>query len=63
MLLNKVSFSSNISEVISAVLNFLLFFYKKISHAQKSQEAPKVPNAQKAQKSQKHNQAKTQKRK
>ena len=51
MLLNKMSFSSNISEAISAVLNFSLLFYKKILHAQKAQEAPKVPNAQKAQKS------------
>ena len=28
--------SSNINEVIRAVLNFLLFFYEKISHAQKT---------------------------
>ena len=27
--------SSNINEVIRAVLNFLSFFYEKISHAQK----------------------------
>ena len=29
--------SSNINEVIRQVLNFLLFFYKKILHAQKAQ--------------------------
>ena len=28
--------SSNINEVIKAVLNFLYFFYKKISHALKA---------------------------
>ena len=30
------SVSSNINEVIRTVLNFLLFFYEKILHAQKS---------------------------
>ena len=30
-----IGISSNINEVIRAVLNFLLFFYKKILHAQK----------------------------
>ena len=43
--------SSNINEVIRAVLNHLLIFYEKISH---------VPKAQKAQKTQKRNQAKVQ---
>ena len=41
--------SSNINEVIRAVLNFF-FFYKKILYAPK---APKAPRAQKAQKAQK----------
>ena len=50
---------SNINEVIGAVLNFLSFFYKKISHTQK---APKdfAQKAQKAPKAQKRNQAKVQ---
>ena len=52
---NNWKFSSNINEVIRAVLNFLLFLYKKISHAAKAHKAPKVPKAQK------HNQAKAQK--
>ena len=34
---NKMNFSSNINEVIRAVLNFL-FFLKKISHTQKRTE-------------------------
>ena len=33
--------SSNINDVIKAVLNFF-FFYKKISHAQKAQKTPKA---------------------
>ena len=41
-----IGISSNINEVIRAVLNFLLFFYEKILHAQKStkkhQKAPKA---------------------
>ena len=40
--------SSNVNEVIRAVLNF--FFYEKILHAPK---APKAQKAQKAQKTQK----------
>ena len=40
--------SSNINEVIRAVLNSL--FYKKILHAQKAQKAPKAQKALKAQK-------------
>ena len=66
--------SSDINEVIRAVLNF--FFYQKILHAQiaqkehKAQKAQKAPKStistkkhqkhQKTQKSQKHNQAKSQ---
>ena len=46
--------SSNVNEVIRAVLNFLLFFYENISHASK---APKAPKAQR------RIQAKAQKRK
>ena len=44
--------SSNINEVIRAVLNFLLFsfFYEKILHAQKTQKDHKAQKAQKAQK-------------
>ena len=49
--------SSNINEVIRAVLNPLLFSYKHILHATK---APKAQKAQKAPKAQKRNQAKVQ---
>ena len=52
---NSVSFastSSNVNEVISAILNFFIFFYEKILHAQK---------AQKVQKAERRNQAKAQK--
>ena len=49
--------SSNINEVIRAVLNSLLFFYEKICHTSKAQKASKVPKAQK------RNHAKAQKRK
>ena len=45
----SILMSSNINEVIRAVLNSL-FFYKKILYAPK---APKAPRAQKAQKAQK----------
>ena len=61
--------STNINEVIRAVLNFL-FFYVKILHAQKStkrhkkhkkaKKVQKVQKAPKAQKAQKGNQAKVQ---
>ena len=34
-------FSSNVNEVIRAVLSFLLFFYEKILYAQKAQKAQK----------------------
>ena len=63
IIINTVDFSydmkvsSNVNEVIRAVLNSLFIFYKKILHA------PKAPKAQKAQKVQKSNQAKAQKRK
>ena len=33
---DKINFSSNINEVIRPVLNFLFFFYDKISQVQKS---------------------------
>ena len=48
---NILGKSSNINEVIRAVINPLFFFYKNILHAQK---------APKAQKAQKRNQAKAQ---
>ena len=35
-------FSSNTNEAIRAVLNPLLFFYEKISHAQKAQKRNQV---------------------
>ena len=40
----KIGFSSsNINEVIKAVLNFLIsFFYEKILHAQKEQKAQRT---------------------
>ena len=62
---NKMNFSSNINEVIRAVLNFLLFFYEEISHAQisikKHKKAQKSTKTyKKAPKVQKHNQAKVQ---
>ena len=56
---NKMNFSSNIKDIISAVLNslFIYFFYKKILHALK---APKAQKSTKSTKTQKHNQAKVQ---
>ena len=42
-----MNFSSNINEVIRAVLNPLWFFYKNISHATKAQKAEKAPKHQK----------------
>ena len=39
-------FSSNVNEVIRAVLSFLLFFYEKILYAQKAQKAQKSVKAQ-----------------
>ena len=41
---NKINFSSNINEVIKAVLNFL-FFYEKIWHTLKAQKASKASKA------------------
>ena len=52
---NKTNFSSNVNEVIRAVLNSLFiitFFYRKFFHA------PKAPKAPKASKAQRRNQAK-----
>ena len=43
---SKNNVSSNINEVIRAVLNSF-FFYKKILHAPKAPKAPKGPQAQK----------------
>ena len=45
---NRINFSSNINEVIRAVLNFLFLFYEKISHAQKALKALKALKAPKA---------------
>ena len=62
--MQKDEFSSNINEVIKAVLNFLLFFYEKISHAQKAPRSTKsTKKHQTPKKVQKCNQAKAQKRK
>ena len=57
--------SSNINEVIRAVLNPLLFFYEKILHSPKHQKHKKALNASTAQKKkkpkhQKHRSTKTQ---
>ena len=54
---NKVIIGSNINDVIRAVLNFLLFFYEKILHIQKSIKSTKRI---KSKKTQKRNQAKVQ---
>ena len=56
-----IGISSNIIEVIRAVLNFLLFFYKKILHAQKIiKKYKKAQEHKKAPKARKHHQAKVQ---
>ena len=56
--------SSNINEIIRAVLNPVLFFYEKILYAQKAikstKKHKKAPTAQKARKAQKRNQPKAQ---
>ena len=53
------SFSSNLNEVIRTVLNFLLFFYEKILHAQKStKKHQKLKKAQKRKIATKQNQKK-----
>ena len=43
-----IEFSSNTNEVIRAILNLFIFFYKKISHTQKAQKARKAQKLQKA---------------
>ena len=43
---NRINFSSNVNEVITAVLNFLLFFYDQISQARKSTKSTKSIKAQ-----------------
>ena len=45
-----IGVSSNINEVIKAVLNFLLFFYEKILHAQKSTKKHKSTKSTKSKK-------------
>ena len=57
-----MNFSSNTNEVISAVLNPLLFFYEKILHAQKPQKAPKAQKNTKSTKSTKTQPSKCTKR-
>ena len=57
--MDLVPASSNINEVIRAVLNSSLFFYEKILHPPK---AIKVPKAQKAQKRKKTQPRKSTKR-
>ena len=42
---SKMNFSSNINEVIRAILNALVF-YKKILHAPKARKAPKSTKTQ-----------------
>ena len=54
--------SSNINEVIRAVLNFFLY-NKKILHALKALKAQKAPKSTKSTKRHKDTQAKAQKRK
>ena len=54
---NKINFSSNINEVIKAVLNFL-FFYEKISHASKAPKTPKISKSTKSTKRHKDTQTK-----
>ena len=49
--------SSNINEVIRAVLNPLLFFYEKILHSPKHQKHKKALNASTAQKKKKKTKA------
>ena len=39
---NKFQTSSIVNEGIRAILNLFFFFYKKISHAQKAQNAQKA---------------------
>ena len=61
---NDWKFSSNVNEVIKAVLNFL-FFYEKILHAlkvPKAQKSTKSTKITKITKRHKENQTKAQKR-
>ena len=44
---NRINFSSDINEVIRAVLNSI--FYEKVSHTQKAPKAPKTPKGTKTQ--------------
>ena len=55
--------SSNINEVIRAVLNPLLFFYEKILHSPKHQKHKKALNASTAHKKKKPKAPKAQKHK
>ena len=57
LLLKKSFRSSNVNEVIGAISNLFISFYKKILHTQKAQKAQKVQrhNQAKAQKAQKRN--------
>ena len=52
--------SSNINEVIRAVLNFLLFFYEKISHAPKRTKSTKSTKSTKNTTTQRSKSPKTQ---
>ena len=52
--------SSNINEVIRGVLNILIFFYKKISHALKALKALKILNSAKSAKRHKDTRVKAQ---
>ena len=38
---NRMKISSNVNEVVRAVLSLFAFFYEKILHAQKAQKAQK----------------------
>ena len=50
---NKMNFSSNINEVIRAVLNSLIFFLQKdFARTKKQQKHQKAPKAQKSTKTQ-----------
>ena len=46
--INQATLSNNVKEVISTILNFFLFFYKKISGEQKGQNALKRTKIKKA---------------
>ena len=57
---NNWKFSSNINEISRTALNFLLFFYEKILHVQKSTE--KLKKARKNTKTQPNKSTKANKR-